>query len=82
MILTTERVVVGLIAFGMLFFLQSRSRRVTDQIVKKMQEDRERRIDDWIEEERSEDYDQFELHPPRKKLEAESEERPHSKEEV
>ncbi len=63
MILTTERLVVAAVAFGLLFFLQSRSRRVSDRILKNIQDQREKRIDGVIEEERLHDYDRFELHP-------------------
>lgn len=61
MIVTTERVIVAVVAFGLLFYLQSRSRKVSDRILKRIEEQREQRIDETIESEGTRDYDQFEL---------------------
>ncbi len=61
MVLTTERVVIALIAFGALYLLQSRSRKISDDFLRKMDQRRDQTVNLELERRRAQEYEQFEL---------------------
>ncbi len=61
MVLTTERIVIALIAFGALYLLQSRSRKISDDFLRKMDQRRDQTVNLELERQRAQEYEQFEL---------------------
>ena len=61
MVLTTERVVIALFAFGLLYLLQSRSRKVSDDFLRKLDQRQDRAGNLELERQRAQEYEQFEL---------------------
>lgn len=61
MVLTTERVVIALIAFGALYLLQSRSRKISDDFLRKVDQRRGQTANLELERQRAQEYEQFEL---------------------
>ena len=61
MVLTTERVVIALFAFGLLYLLQSRSRKISDDFLHKLDQRGDHKVDLEMERKRAQEYEQFEL---------------------
>ena len=60
MVLTTGRVVIALAAFGVLYLLQSRSRKVSDDFLRKLDQRQDRAGNLELERQRAQEYEQFE----------------------
>lgn len=61
MVLTTGRVVIALFAFGVLYLLQSRSRKISDDFLRKQDQRGDHKADLELERQRAQEYEQFEL---------------------
>ena len=61
MVLTTGRVAIALAAFGVLYLLQTRSRKVTDDFLRKLDQRKDRAGNLELERQRAKEYEQFEL---------------------